>query len=68
MNAKEIIEHIKALTPEEREEVFAFVRGLPSEGALREGPGVRYMDAGKAKEISGQIFSERAELFRKLAS
>jgi hypothetical protein len=35
---------------------------------LHDEPTVRYMDAGKAKAVSTEIFSEHAELFRKLAS
>jgi len=34
---------------------------------LNDGPGVRYMDAGKAKAVSAEIFAEHAGLFRKLA-
>jgi hypothetical protein len=68
MSAIEIIEQIKQLPQKDQEQVLAFVRSLMSADALRDEPGVRYMDAQKAKEVSAQIFSERAALFRKLAS
>jgi hypothetical protein len=68
MTAIEVIEQIKQLPREEQERVFAFVKNLSSDDTLRDEPGVRYMDARKAKEVSAGIFSERAGLFRKLAS
>ena len=66
MSATEVIEQIKRLPREERAKVFAFVADQPSEPAKGEPP-ARYMDPAKAKTISAQIFSEHAELFRKLA-
>lgn len=68
MTATEVIEQIKLLPREEQEQVAAFVKGLAADDALRDEPGVRYMDAKKAKAVSAEIFSERAGLFRKLAS
>ena len=68
MSAIEVIEKIKLLPREEQEQVFAFIKSLKTEDALHDGPGVRYMDAGKAKAVSAEIFSEHAGLFRKLAS
>jgi len=68
MSAIEVIEKIKLLPREEQEQVFAFIRSLKTEDALHDGPGVRSMDAGKAKAVSAEIFSEHAGLFRKLAS
>ena len=68
MSAIEVIEKIKLLSREEQEEVFAYIKSLRTEGALHDEPGVRYMDAGKAKAVSAEIFSEHAGLFRKLAS
>jgi hypothetical protein len=67
MSAIEVIEKIKLLSREEQEQVFAFIKSLPTENALHDGPGMRYMDAGKAKAVSAEIFSEHAGLFRKLA-
>jgi hypothetical protein len=68
MSAIEVIEKIKLLPREEQEQVFAFVKSLTDDGALHDAAGVRYMDAGKAKAVSAEIFSEHAGLFRKLAS
>ena len=68
MSTAEIIEQIEKLSPEERERVFAFVKSLLETDVLHDEPTVRYMDAQKAKAVSAEIFSEHAELFRKLAS
>jgi hypothetical protein len=68
MSAIEVIEKIKLLPREEQEQVFAFINSLKTEDALHDEPGVRYMDAGKAKAVSAEIFAEHAGLFRKLAS
>ncbi len=65
MSATEVIEEIKRLQPEERAKVFAFLADHQSK--FVEGEPVHYMDTAKAKSISAQIFSEHAELFRKLA-
>jgi len=67
MSAKEVIEQIKLLPREEQERVFAFVQELADADSLHDEPTVRYMDARKAKAVSAEIFSEHAELFRKLA-
>ena len=67
MSAKEVIEQIKLLPREEQERVFAFVRELADADSLHDEPTVRYMDERKAKAVSAEIFSEHAELFRKLA-
>jgi hypothetical protein len=68
MSANEVIEKIKQLPRHEQEQVFAFVKSWTPDDALHDGPGVRYMDARKAKAVSAEIFSEHAGLFRKLAS
>lgn len=62
MSAAEVIEEIKRLPREERAKVEEFIRG--SDDGERQ---VRYMDTAQAKELSGHIFTENAELFRKLA-
>lgn len=67
MSATEIIEQIKKLPRAEQEKVLAFVRNLVETGALHDEGTVRFMDAAKAKKVSSEIFSEHAELFRKLA-
>jgi len=48
--------------------LLPLLKALMAEGALRDEPGVRYMDPKKAKAVSAEIFSEHAGLFRKLAS
>ena len=68
MSALEVIEQIKLLPRDEQERVFAFLKSLGNDDTLRDEPGVRYMDARKAKAVSAEIFSEHAGLFRKLAS
>lgn len=68
MSATEIIEQIKNLPREEQERVFAFMKSLEDTKALHDEPGVRYMDAQKAKAVSAEIFVAHAELFRKLAN
>ena len=65
MSAAEIIEQIKVLPPEGQAEVCAFVHKLEAEGS-EPGKG-RYMDPAKAARIADKIFTEHAELFRKLA-
>ena len=67
MSVAEIIKQIEKLSPQEQERVFAFVKSLLETDALHDGPTVRYMDAQKARAVSAEIFSEHAELFRKLA-
>ena len=67
MNASEIIEQIKKLPREEQQKVLAFLKSITDTGELHDETTVRYMDAQKAKDVSSQIFSERADLFRKLA-
>ena len=63
MSAVEVIQQIKSLPREERELVEKFVRS-GEEPAERQ---IRQMDPAKAKDLSGKIFSENAELFRKLS-
>ena len=63
MSAIEVIQQIKSLPPGERELVEKFVRS-GEEPCARE---IRHMDSAKAEELADKIFSENAELFRKLA-
>lgn len=68
MSAANIIAEIERLPREEQEVVFAFVRGCqPHASASGEEPSVRYMEPAKAAATATIIFSENAELFRKLA-
>ncbi len=65
----EVIEKIKLLPREEQERVSTFVKSLmTNDEALRDEPGVRYMDVSKAKTVSAEIFSKHAGLFCKLAN
>ena len=66
MSATQVISEIQNLPPAEREMVLDFVRRLDREIAVGTGSN-RQMDPAKAKAISEKIFSENAELFRKLA-
>lgn len=63
MSAVDVIQEIKKLPHEERELVEKFVRS-GEEPAERQ---IRHMDPAKAKDLSAKIFSENAELFRKLS-
>lgn len=67
MSAAEVIEQFRLLPREEQERVIAFMKGMRESETLRDEPSVRYMDVGKAKAVSTEVFSEHAELFRKLA-
>ena len=68
MSVAEIIEQIKKLPREEQEQLLAFVKSLVENQVLHDASSVRYMDAAKAKAVSAEVFSEHADLFRKLAS
>jgi hypothetical protein len=63
MSAVDVIQQIKNLPREERELVERFVRSgeEPTERQIRQ------MDPARAKDLSGKIFSENTELFRKLS-
>ena len=66
MSAGQVIDEIKNLSREEQELVIAFVQKLQQDLSSQPAD-VRYMDPAKAKAISEKVFSEHAELFRKLA-
>lgn len=66
MSAIQVIDEIRSLPRAEQEVVIAFVEKLQSEISV-EREQVRYMDPAKAKAISEKIFTDHAELFRKLA-
>jgi hypothetical protein len=77
MNAAEIIEMIKKLSPEERTEVMAYLqdRGVAVEEAGAKYPGaeqpaerkIRTIPQAEAERIANDIFDRHSELFRKLA-
>jgi hypothetical protein len=66
MSATQVIAEIQNLPAEERAVVLDFVRKLDRDMAAASGS-VKQMDPAKAKAISEKIFSDNAELFRKLA-
>ncbi len=67
MSAAEIIEQIKTLPREEQLAVATFVKAAVLERGAESDAGTRYVAPERARELSAQIFSENAELFRKLA-
>ena len=66
MSAAEIIEQIKALPPEERREVVAFVQSTEN-GTANSGGTVRYVDDSQFESVVDRVFEKHAELFKKLA-
>ena len=64
MNAAEIIELIKKLSPEEKAEVMAF---LKEGGGRVEESRVKYLPQDEAQRRAAKIFRENHELFRRLA-
>lgn len=75
MNAAEIIELIKKLSPEERAEVMAFLKKAESGAAEKEFRAeeasterkVRYLPQAEAQRRAEKIFKENRELFHRLA-
>jgi hypothetical protein len=62
MTARQIIQEIETLSPEEQLEIKAFLlQGEQGAGVIQ------YADGDKAMAIADKIFIERAELFQKLA-
>jgi len=66
MSATQVIAEIQNLPLEERAVVLDFVRKLDQDLAVAN-RSLRQMDPTKAKAISEKIFSDNADLFRKLA-
>ena len=66
MSAAEIIEQIKALPPEERQQVLSFVRAVEEEESS-ESPSVRYADDRTFDAAVERVFEQHADLFKKLA-
>lgn len=61
MTAAQVIDEIKALTAEEREQVVTFLRQYESR------PVVRYADDRAVEEASRRVFDRHADLMRKLS-
>lgn len=62
MTVAQVIDEIKVMTLEEREQVAAFLRNSEAH------PSVRYADDKAVEEASQRILNRHAELMRKLAS
>jgi len=62
MTAAQVIDEIKALNAEEREQVASFLRQYDDR------PAVRYADDQTVEEASRRILDRHADLMRKLAS
>ncbi len=60
MTARQVIDEIKALTPEEREKVIAFVQG-------KEERSICYADNKVAEAAADRILDDYSNLMRKLA-
>ncbi len=65
MSAREVIEQIKALPPEERAEVVRFLEQLDMNTAPTTKP--RYIDQASFKTAKQQVFTKHSELLNKLA-
>jgi len=66
MNAAELIEDIKKLSPEEQRKVFNFVAQF--ERASLGLPPVRYATDEEFRSAAKHVFEKHDELFRKLAA
>ncbi len=64
MSATEVINLIKTLPEEDRQEVVRAVTKMNTEAPTT---AARYLDEAKASRIAEQIFTEHEELFQKLA-
>lgn len=65
MSAREVIRLIEALPEHERREVVEFVKH--GEPAKQSTSAVRRIDIATMKAVAERVFTEHAELFRKLA-
>jgi hypothetical protein len=61
MTARQVMNEIKTMTPEERAQVAEFLRQLES------GPRIHQVDDLLVEEVSDRILDRHAELMRKLA-
>jgi hypothetical protein len=65
MSVAELIERIKALPPDELEEVRSFLMNGEAEG--EPASQIRYIDPERARQLGEKIMSENEDLFRRLA-
>ena len=66
MSAAELIEQIKALPPEEIEQVRQFLLNGNSSSAGASGP-VKYLDREEAAKLGRKVMEENEDLLRRLA-
>jgi len=66
VTTRQIIQEIETLPPEEQREVFSSLQERLQKPQTAAGE-VRYADFDEAMRIADRIFTERADLFRKLA-
>ena len=66
MTVRQIIREIEALPAEEQREVLLHLKEKGAEYGSATAP-VRYLDHEEALRVADRIFTERAELFQKLA-
>jgi hypothetical protein len=65
MSAVEVIEQIKALSPDEKAEVVKFMHQLDIKGVFSPEP--RYMDQISFEAAKRRVFSKHSDLLNKLA-
>jgi len=66
MSAAEIIEQIKALSPDEQRQVSEFIRGMDHDDEGRQSD-IRYAEKPTFESAVERVFEKHDELFRKLA-
>jgi hypothetical protein len=62
MTAREVIDHIKTMPPQERAKVIDFVQEI-----IAKEPPVKYADNAAFTEAAKWVFNEHSELMRKLS-
>jgi len=67
MTARQIIREIEALPAEGQREVLLHLKEKSAEYSSSAAPAIRYASREEAKRVSESIFTEYADLFRKLA-
>jgi hypothetical protein len=67
MTARQIIQEIEALPPEEQQEVLVSMQDRLNRGRVPRSTAIRYLDPEKVQPLIEEILTEHAELFRKLA-
>jgi len=67
MTVRQIIQEIEALPSEEQREVLLHLKEKSAEYSTSAAPTINYVSKEEAKRVSGGIFDEYSDLFRKLA-